>query len=155
MLKVKGKKKKHKGKMENEKKKLQDLTHSQPLNSSCNSVMCTMTAECVGAEREAQRWLKFHNSEHDCGSPIFFWLLHWELKNSSQAVCKVNAFSPWATCLLEWLTAKISSVLWGVGSLIPSLSPAEAETEARWAADSEQLLEMISTKPKASLRQCK
>jgi len=54
------------------KKKLQELTHSDPLNSSCTPVMCVMTAECVSAEREAQRWHKFHNSEHDCGNPIFF-----------------------------------------------------------------------------------
>lgn len=79
------------------KKKLQDLTHSHPLNSSCTPVMCVMTAECVSAEREAQRWHKFHNSEHDCGNPMTLHQelhqaletpnsLHQELRNSSQAV---------------------------------------------------------------------
>lgn len=37
------------GKLENEKKKLEDLTCSHPPNSSCNPAMRVVTAECVGA----------------------------------------------------------------------------------------------------------
>lgn len=150
MLKVK--KKNHKGKMENEKKiaRFDSLTSPKLQLHSCDvrndSRMCQCWKGSSKVAQISQQW-------------AWLWKPHVLLTRSTKSweiparQSNISAFSP----LLEWLTVRISSVLWGAGSLVPSLLPGEAGAEVGWAAKSEeQLLEVMgTTEPKASSEQCK